>query len=97
MSYALSQLAHSKLLPQAVSTAILAGDTPPFSTLIDHLMTATMDAHFMTTGDKNSSWTERRVSHQNLVTAYMVALLWEQTFGAEKRGAGATTNPEKSL
>jgi hypothetical protein len=97
MSYALNQLAHSKLLPPPVSAAILADDAPPIPELTEHLLTTTMDAHFMIAGDPQSSWADRRLSHQNLVTAFMLALSLEKTFGPETlSGAGAvSTAPEK--
>jgi hypothetical protein len=43
-----------------------------------------MDAHVMTVGDPKSSWTERRLSHQNLVTVFMLSLLIDRTIEAER-------------
>lgn len=89
MSYTLNQLAHSKLLPPSIAAAIMADDAPPVSELTEHLLTTAMDAHFVTTGDQKTSWTERRLSHQNLVITFMLALLLEHSFGPERNGAAA--------
>jgi len=47
-----------------------------------------LDAHFMTTGDPKSSWTKRRLSHQNLAIVFLVALLLDRISGVEGRAAG---------
>jgi hypothetical protein len=97
MNYVLNQLAHSKLLPPFVSAGMLAGNVPPVLELLNHLLTTTMDAHFITAGDSKASWIDKRLSHQNLVTAFMLALLVEQTFGPEHGGATTTVAREKKL
>lgn len=81
MSYTLKQLTHSKLLPPSLSASILADNAPPVRKLTEHLLTTAMDAHFMIAGDPKSSWTDRRLSHQNLVTTFMLALLVEHILG----------------
>ena len=101
MNYTLSQLAHSKLLPASASAAILEGNAPPVSKLTEHLITTAMDAHFVTTGDPKSSWIDKRLSHQNLCTAFMLAMLLDHTFqpghsgtvsaAPQEGGLGATT------
>jgi hypothetical protein len=68
----------------------MADNVPPVSELMEHLLTTAMDAHFVTTGDQKTSWTERRLSHQNLVMTFMVALLLEHTFGPQQGGASTT-------
>jgi hypothetical protein len=95
MNYTLNQLAHSKLLPPSVSAAIMADSAPPVSELMEHLLTTAMDAYFVTKGDQKTSWTERRLSHQNLVMTFMVALLLEHTFGPQQGGAGTTVVCER--
>jgi|ERR1035441_5733462 hypothetical protein len=90
MSYALNQLAHSKLLPPSVSAAILAGNALPVPELTEHLLTTAMDAHFMIAGDPKASWIDKRLSHQNLVTTFMLAFLLEQMLGPENDRAGTT-------
>ena len=97
MNYTLDQLARSKLLPPFVSEGMLAGNVPLVVELLNHLLTTTMDAHFITAGDSKASWIDKRLSHQNLVTAFMLALLVEQTFGPEHGGATTTVAREKKL
>jgi len=96
MSYTLKQLAHSKLLPPSLSASILADNATPVPELTEHLLTTAMDAHFMIAADPKSSWTDRRLSHQNLVTAFTLALLLEDTFGPEEMAGAsvAATAPE---
>jgi hypothetical protein len=71
----LIQLGHSKLLPPETSALLRAGNPPALSELVLALVIAVLDAHFITTGDPKSSWTERRLSHQNLANAFLLALL----------------------
>ena len=97
MNYVLNQLAHSKLLPPFVSEGMLAGNVPLVVELLNHLLTTTMDAHFCTTGDPKSTWIDKRLSHQNLVTAFMLALLVEKTFGPEHGGKTTTIAREKKV
>jgi hypothetical protein len=39
-----------------------------------HLVIAAMDAHAMAEGDPKSSWTDRRISLQNLGLSFLVAI-----------------------
>jgi hypothetical protein len=71
----LIQLGHSKLLPPETSSSLRAGNPPAFSEVVLALLITVMDAHFATTGDPKSSWPERRLSHQNLANAFLLALL----------------------
>jgi hypothetical protein len=89
MSYTLKQLAQSKLLPPSLSASMLADNAPPVLELTERLLTTAMDAHFMIAGDPKSTWTDKRLSHQNLVTTFMLALLLEDMFGPEQCGASA--------
>ena len=84
MTYTFDQLARTGLLPESLSAAILSGTVPPLSDVLTPLLTLAMDAHFMTTGDPKSSWTERRLSHQNLVNSFMLALLIDGIIGVEE-------------
>ena len=68
------QLARTGLLPTDLSGEILAGKMPPTSEVTLHLVIAAMDAHAMTDGDPKSSWTERRISRQNLGLSFLVAI-----------------------
>jgi hypothetical protein len=68
------QLARTGLLPSEVSGEILAGKTPPPSEVVLHLVIAAMDTHAVTDGDPKSSWTERRISRQNLGLTFLLAL-----------------------
>jgi hypothetical protein len=87
MTKSLKQLAHSKLLPESLSTTILAGHTPPMSDLTYHLLIVAMDAQVMTSADAKSSWTERRISLQLSALTFLTALLLEHVFGPEESGA----------
>ena len=97
MSYAFIQLGHSRLLPPSISKALLEGNQPPISELMNHLLTTSMDAYFMTTADPESSWIDKRLSHQSLVTAFMLALFLERTFGPEHNGTVTTATHEEGL
>jgi hypothetical protein len=74
MNSVLDQLARTGLLPTELSEEIRAGKMPPRSEVTLHLLIAAMDAHAMTDGDPNSSWTERRISRQNLGLSFLVAI-----------------------
>jgi hypothetical protein len=95
MTKSLKQLAHSKLLPESLSTTILAGHTPPISDLTYYLVIVAMDAEVMTSADAKSSWTERRISLQLSALAFLVALLLERTGGPEGSGAVAEVAKEQ--
>lgn len=66
MNRVLDQLARTGLLPTDLAGEILAGKVPPTSEVTLHLVIAAMDAHSLTDNDPKSSWTERRISRQNL-------------------------------
>src|ERR1700730_4626985 len=68
------QLARTGLLPTDLADEILAGKLPPTSEVTLHLVIAAMDAHAMTDGDPKSSWTERRISRQNLGLTFLMAI-----------------------
>jgi hypothetical protein len=74
MNTVYDQLARTGLLPTELSEEILAGKLPPTSEVILNLVIAAMDAHAMTDGDPKSSWTERRISRQNLGLSFLVAI-----------------------
>jgi hypothetical protein len=74
MNSVLDQLARTGLLPTDVAGEILAGKLPPTSEVTLHLVIAAMDAHAMTDGDPKSSWTERRISRQNLGLTFLLAI-----------------------
>jgi hypothetical protein len=79
MTFTFDQLARTSLLPEPISSGIFSGKTPSISEVLMHLLITAQDAHFLVTGDPKSSWTERRLSHQNFVNAFMLALLLERT------------------
>jgi hypothetical protein len=72
----LKQLGHANLLPE-LSASLIADNPPGRSELVLRLLISLMDAHVMTTGDPKTTWTERRLSHQNLANGFMLALLLE--------------------
>jgi hypothetical protein len=75
MRFVLDQLARTKLLPDSISAAILAGKNPSLADLLPHLVIGAWDADAMTAGDKSATWTERRLSRQLLGLTFLVALL----------------------
>jgi hypothetical protein len=97
MSYTPKQLAHSKLLPPSISASILADNATPVPELTEHLLTTAMDAHFMIAGDPKSTWIDKRLSHQNLALAFMLALVLETIFGPEHRVAGTGATMERAI
>lgn len=97
MTYTLSQLAHSKLMPESVAAAIVAGNIPPVQELMDHLLTTSLDAYFVIAGDPNSSWNDKRLSHQSLVSTFMLALLLDGTFDPDHGGTATTATQEITI
>jgi hypothetical protein len=95
MTKSLKQLAHSKLLPESLSTTILAGNTPPIADLTYHLVIVAMDAEVMTSADAKSSWTERRISLQLSALTFLTALLLEHALGPDESGAVAEVAQEQ--
>jgi hypothetical protein len=73
------QLARTGLLPEGLSAAILAGDTPPLEDIVLNMLICSMDCHAMTECDVKSTWTERRIARQCLVIAFLTAILASQT------------------
>ena len=78
MNFILSQLAHSTLLPQSLSAAVLEGKIPQTDVLIEHLVIASLDAQIATRNDKNATWIERRVARQLLAMTFLGALILER-------------------
>ena len=74
MNSVYDQLARTGLLPTDLAGEIMAGKMPPKSEVTLHLLIAAMDAHAATDGDPKSSWTERRISRQNLGLSFLVAI-----------------------
>ena len=75
MTNILDQLARNAgLLPDNLSAAILAGQTPPLKEIVLHLVIASMDAHEVVVGDPQSSWDEKRISRMGLVVAFLAAM-----------------------
>jgi hypothetical protein len=76
MNNLLRQLAlnSSTLLPDDLSAAILAGNTPPVEEIVMALIIGCMDAHAVTIGDPQSSWNDRRNARLVLAAAFLSAL-----------------------
>jgi hypothetical protein len=71
----LNQLArNSGLLPEDISAAILAGNTPPLKEIVMALVVTGMDAHAVIVGDPKSSWNERRLARMALAVGFLSAL-----------------------
>jgi len=77
------QLARTKLLPDDLAAAILAGNTPPLEELVTNLLISEMDAEAMTASDPSSSWTEKRLARQCLAMAFLLALHGSDEPGAD--------------
>jgi hypothetical protein len=75
MTEILGQLARSGLLllPD-VSAAILAEKTPALEQIVLALVITTMDAHAVTVGDPQSTWTEKRQARMALAAVFLSAL-----------------------
>jgi hypothetical protein len=73
----LKQIGHANLLPH-LSASLMTDDPPARSEVVLGLLITLLDAHFMTTGDPKTTWTERRLSHQNVANGFMLALLLEE-------------------
>jgi hypothetical protein len=69
------QLAETLLIHSPETEQIKAGDWPPLSELIKNLIFTSLDADCMTANDAANSWTQRRLSRQNLVNTFLLALL----------------------
>jgi hypothetical protein len=74
----LFQLNQANLLPH-ISDLLLEETPPALSELVFHLLISLMDAHALTTGDPKSTWTEIRLSHQNVANGFMLALLIDRS------------------
>jgi hypothetical protein len=74
MNSLLRQLGNSTLLPDDLTAAILAGNTPPIEEIVLHLVITGMDAYFVTINDAMSSKRERCIAHLGLAAAFLSAL-----------------------
>jgi len=74
MTEILGQLARSGLLLPDMSAAILAGNAPPLDGLVMHLIIGALDAHAVTIGDPESSWTQKREARMTLAVAFLAAM-----------------------
>ena len=75
MKSILNQLArNTKLLPEDLSAAILAGNTPPVEEIVMALVIGAMDAHAVVVGDPKSSWNEKRLARMTLAVAFLAAM-----------------------
>ena len=75
MKSILNQLARNTgLLPDELATAILAGDMPPVEEIAMALVIGAMDAHAVTVGDPQSTWSEKRLTRMALAVAFLAAM-----------------------
>ena len=75
MNNILDQLARNTgLLPDELATAILAGDVPPVEEVAMALVIGAMDAHAVTVGDPQSTWSEKRLTRMALAVAFLAAM-----------------------
>ena len=75
MNNILDQLARNTgLLPDELATAILAGDMPPVEEIAMALVIGAMDAHAVTVGDPQSTWSEKRLTRMALAVAFLAAM-----------------------
>jgi hypothetical protein len=75
MKHILDQLARNTgLLPDELATAILAGDMPPVEEIAMALVIGAMDAHAVTVGDPQSTWSEKRLTRMALAVAFLAAM-----------------------
>ena len=65
---------NSTLLPEDLSAAILAGNTPPVEEIVMALVIGAMDAHAVVVGDPKSSWNEKRLARMTLAVAFLAAM-----------------------
>ena len=71
----LNQLArNTKLLPENLSAAILAGNTPPIEELVMALVIGALDCEATVRNDPASTWNERRIARQCLAVGFLSAL-----------------------
>jgi hypothetical protein len=68
------QLARTTLLPESLSSEILAGNVPPLEEIITPLLILEMDCEALTASDK-STWTDRRLARQCLAIAFLLAIV----------------------
>ena len=75
MNRILDQLARNTgLLPEDLSAAILAGNTPPIEEIVMALVIGAMDAHAVVVGSQESSWNEKRLARMALTVAFLAAM-----------------------
>ena len=65
---------NSTLLPEDLSAAILAGNTPPVEEIVMALVIGAMDAEALVRGDPKSDWNERSIARQCLAVAFLSAM-----------------------
>jgi hypothetical protein len=69
---------NTNLLPESQSSEILAGNMPPLEDIIMPLLIGTIDCEALTAAGSNSTWTERRLSRQCLILAFLLAIVAAQ-------------------
>src|ERR1017187_9314050 len=75
MKHILDQLArNTKLLPDDLATAILAGDMPPVEEIVMALVIGAMDAQAVVVGSAESSWNEKQLARMALAVAFLSAM-----------------------
>jgi hypothetical protein len=74
----LNQLAHSGLLPESLSAAILAGDVPPIDEIVTALVIGAMDCEAMARTGRLMDWAERRLARQLLTIVFLAAIATDQ-------------------
>jgi hypothetical protein len=79
---ALNQLVRTDLLPEELSKLILSGGAPDMTEVLYQIVIGIADAYEVQKYDKNSTWTDRRLSRQLVGVAFLVTLLLNGgTFG----------------
>ena len=76
MNNILDQLARSSglLVPDDLAKSILAGNPPPIEEIVMALVIGAMDAHAVTVGDPQSTWSEKRLTRMALAVAFLAAM-----------------------
>ena len=69
------QLARTNLLPESLSSEMLAGKVLPLKDIIMPLLVGTMDCEAMIGCDPKSTWNERRLARQCLILAFLLAIV----------------------
>jgi hypothetical protein len=71
----LIQLAHTTLLPEEMSKAVLAGDTLPLQEIVMALVIGARDCEAVISKDPKTTLTERIISRQCLTISFLSALV----------------------